>query len=99
MKHDYRSDSDSEQAQAFLSWLESETTAALARDHGNLETVRSSVFLFVNRAYEAGLPDALIGRMFGGCLAKAGFSEQDQDPVFDLLEFYAETAKQVHSGA
>ena len=98
MKHDYRIDPDSDKAQAFLDWLESETAAALRNDRGNAEAVKSSVFLYVNRAYEAGLPDATIGRIFGRCVAVAGYSEAEQDPVFDLLESFAETARAVHSG-
>ncbi len=97
MKHDYRSDPNSDKAQSFLSWLETETGDALRRDYGNVEAVKSSVFLYVNRAYEAGLPDGLVGELFGRCIVKAGYSEEEQDSVFDLLESLAVTAKAVHS--
>lgn len=97
MKHDYRSDPSSENAQSFLRWLESETANALREDYGNVEAIKSSVFLYVNRAYEAGLPDSLVGQIFGKSIAKAGYSETEQDSVFDLLESFAATAKSVHS--
>ena len=97
MKHDYRSDPDSDKASQFLEWLQSQTAAALSRDHGNIDAVASTVFLFVNRAYEAGLPDKLVGRMFGTCIARAGYSEEEQDAVFDLLESQAEVARAVHA--
>ncbi len=97
LNHDYRSDSDSDKAQTFLSWLESETADALRSDYGNVEAVKSSVFLYVNRAYEAGLPDGLVGQISGRCVAKAGYTEKEQDSVFDLLESFAATAKAVHS--
>ena len=61
MKHDYRNDPHSDEAQQFLSWLETETVDVLRRDYRNLEAVKSSVFLYVNRAFEAGLPDGLVG--------------------------------------
>ena len=97
MKHDFRADPSSTQAEAFLEWLESETTSALRRDRGDAEATKSSVFLYVNRAYEAGLPDHLIGGMFGRCVVGAGFNEAEQEPAFDLLEALAEIAKKVHS--
>lgn len=97
MKHDYRSDPNSDQARSFLSWLESETTNALRSDYGDVEALKSSVFLHVNRAYEAGLPDGLIGQIFGRCIAVSGYSEEEQESVFDLLESFAAIAKTVHS--
>lgn len=97
MKHDYRSDPNSDKAQLFLSWLETETADALRSDYGNVEAVKSSVFLYVNRAYEAGLPDGLVGQIFGKCIAKAGYSEAEQDSIFDLLESLGATAKAVHA--
>ena len=97
MKHDYRSDPDSERASEFLEWLESETVAALSRDHGNIDAIASTVFLYVNRAYEAGLPDKLVGGMFGRFIARAGYSEAEQDAVFDLLESQADVARAVHA--
>lgn len=97
MKHDYHNDPDSDEALQFLSWLESETAEALRADYGNLESVKSSVFLYVNRAYEAGLPDGLVGQIFGRCIAKAGYTEEEQDAVLDLLESLASVARAVHS--
>ncbi|MEM1175735.1 MAG: hypothetical protein AAGA33_07525 [Pseudomonadota bacterium] len=96
MKHDFRGDPDSARAQAFCDWLENETSNALRNDHGNIEAIKSSVFLYVNRAYEAGLPDAAVGRLFGRSIVKAGYSEEEQDAVFDLLESLAPVAKSVH---
>ncbi|MFK7955449.1 MAG: hypothetical protein AB8B96_05080 [Lysobacterales bacterium] len=97
MKHNYRTDPNSDNAQLFLSWLETETVKTLRSDYGNLDAVKSSTFLYVNRAYEAGLPDDIVGHIFGKCISKAGYSEAEQDIVFDLLETLATTAKGVHS--
>jgi hypothetical protein len=97
MKYDYRSDPDSDEAQSFLSWLEAETSNALRDDYGNIEAVKSSVFLYVNRAYEAGLPDSLVGKILGSCVATAGYNEAEQEVMFELLESLTATAKLVHA--
>ena len=60
MKHDYRKDPDSADAQGFLHWLEEQASEHLERDFGNADATRGSIFLFVNRACEAGLPDRLV---------------------------------------
>ena len=97
MKHNYRQDADSDQAKAFLSWLESDTANALKAGHGNVDAVRSSIFLYVNRAYEAGMPDDLVGQLFGESIARAGYTEEEQEAVIEVLESFAPIAKQVHA--
>lgn len=99
MKHDFPSDCDSDSAQAFINWLESETVSARRRGRNNAdaESLKASVFLYVNRAYEAGLPDNVVGGTFGRCIARAGYTEEEQDSVFDLLESLADVDRAVHN--
>ena len=54
------------------------------------------VFLAVNRAYEAQLPERDIARCFGTAVARAGISEDEEGAVFDLFEAMAEIASRVH---
>ena len=98
MKHDYRSDPDSVDAQLFLQWLEGELTLHLTRDFGDAEATRGSIFLFANRACEAGLPDELLAEIFGRALAKAGYGPNEEDAAVTTLQILVETARGVHRG-
>ena len=99
MKHDFREDPDSEQAKAFRDWLETETVGALGRDRGDTDAFKATVFLFTNRAYEAGLPDAEIAEIFGRSLARAGFGATDEQIALDWLDHFASIAQKVHPPA
>ena len=70
--------------------LLSETVACLQRGAGNSESLRAAVFLFLNRAYEAGMdPDAIcdsLGVMPDSVLKRAGLSPEDEAAI---LEAYA----------
>ncbi len=96
MKHDFRSDPDSEQASEFLDWLEAETISGLKRGFGDWEGVEFYVFLYVNRAYEAGVPEKVIGDIFGRSLVRAGYGDAEIETALDILEFFADTAREVH---
>lgn len=99
MKHDYRSDPDSADAQQFLHWLEEQAGEHLKRDFGNADATRGSIFLFVNRACEAGLPDRLIAQIFGRTLARAGYGSSEEDAAITCLEAFLGTARIVHGPA
>jgi hypothetical protein len=97
MKHDFRQQPSGEAAEQFCSWLEQETTASLRHSYGDAEATKSAIFLYVNRAYEAHMPGEQIGKMFGKCIARAGFREQDDEPAFAWLEFFGQLAAGVQA--
>ena len=96
MKHDFREQRSGDAAERFCYWLEQETIDLLHRSHGDSEATRSAIFLFVNRAYEAHMPDAQIGEMFGRCIVRAGLRKQDEAPAFAWLEEFGQIAAKVH---
>jgi hypothetical protein len=97
MKHDFRAEPSGAAADQFRSWLERETIDCLRRSLGDGEGTKTAIFLFVNRAYEAHLPEAEIGAMFGKCFVRAGSPEADEESAFALLEFLGEIAAKVHA--
>jgi hypothetical protein len=98
MKHNFPEQPDGANADRFLAWLEAETIDFLKRSIGDPETTRAAIFLFVNRAYEAHMPEDKIGAMFGKCFVRAGFPEEDEDAAFHLLDFFGQIASRTHSG-
>jgi len=96
-KHDFRAQPTGAAADGFCSWLEQVTIASLRRSHGNGEGTKSAIFLFVNRAYEAHMPEAQIGGMFEKCIVRAGFQEPDGEAAFAWLEFFGQLAAKVHA--
>ena len=75
---------------AFVATLLSETSAALQRSAGDAAALRGVVFLYLNRAYEAGLkPDRicdLLGISQNSILSRAKLSKQDEAAVMDAYE-------------
>ena len=96
MKHDFAASTDKAAEDEFLAWLETETINDLKRSYGDGEGTKTMIFLFANRAFEAHMPEPLIGRTFGKCIVRAGYREEDEAPAFDLLEFFAEVARRTH---
>ena len=96
MKHDFATSNDKAADDQFLAWLEAETINDLRRSYGDGEGTKTMIFLFVNRAFEAHMPEPLIGRTFGKCIVRAGYREQDEAPALDLFEFFAEIARRTH---
>jgi hypothetical protein len=94
MKHDFRQQPSGEAAECFCSWLKEETTASLRRSYG--EATKSAIFLLVNRAYEAHMPEPQIGEMFGKRIVQAGFLEQDEESAFAWLDHFSQLAAGVH---
>jgi enoyl-CoA hydratase/carnithine racemase len=72
---------------AFIETLLSETADALKRVADTQDSIRAVVFLYLNRAYEAGLdPDTicdLLGASEGCVLQRAGLSKQNEAAVMD----------------
>lgn len=96
MKHNFRQQPCGEDAEHFCSWIEQETTDSLRRSVGDGEATKSAIFLFINRAYEAHMPEAQIGQLFGKCIVRAGFQEEDEEPAFAWLEYFGQIATGVH---
>ena len=96
MKHDFRKEPDGTEDTRFREWLEDETIEALKRDYGDGEATKATVFLFVNRAYEAHMPEDEIAELFGKCVVRAGYREEDEEAVFSWLDAFGQIAKGVH---
>lgn len=77
---------------ALIETLLAETSAALQRSAGIPDSVRGAVFLFLNRAYEAGLEPDLICNLLGvsqdNVLNRAKLSEIDEAAVMDAYEIF-----------
>jgi hypothetical protein len=97
MKHDFATSTDKADDDRFIAWLEAETIADLRRTHGDGEGTKTMIFLFVNRAFEAHMPENLIGETFGKCIVRAGYREEDEGRAFDILEFLGGIARAAHS--
>jgi len=76
-----------------------ETAAYLRRDYGDVKAVEATLFLFANRAYEAALPEKSIWQALGTAIARAGYSEVEEERVLDLFEHIAGLAAKVHSNS
>ena len=98
MTHDFRTQPDGEAAERFRAWLEAQTIDGLRRTYGNAEATQAVIFLFVNRAFEAHMPEGMIGETFGKCIVRAGYRREDADDAIDTLESLAEIARGVHGG-
>ena len=98
MKYDFADSNDDAGAARFIAWIEAETIADLTRTYGDGEGTKTMIFLFVNRAFEAHMPETLIGETFGKCIVRAGYREEEEGPAFDLLEFLGGIARDVHGG-
>lgn len=97
MKHDFRAQPSGNAADSFCLWLEQETIESLRKAYGDNEATKGAIFLFVNRAYEAHMPESKIGEMFGTSMVRASFQEQDEEPVFSWLEQFGQLATAVHA--
>jgi hypothetical protein len=103
MKFDARTSDDPAEHASFVEWLVSETASGLSRSRGNRESLRASLFLYLNRAYEARLsPDLiadLIGCAEGGILDRAGLSAAEESAVIDEFEILAPIIEATHNDA
>ena len=96
-KHDFSREPTGAAADQFRLWLEQATTDMLRRTIGDAEGTKTAIVLFVNRAYEAKMPDREIGGMFGKCFVRSGHPQEDEEAAWELLEYLGEIAKATHS--
>jgi hypothetical protein len=96
VNHDFRKQPGGYEAARFLSWLEQETVQGLQRSYGDAEATKAVIFLYVNRAFEAHMLEPQVGQLFGKCIVRAGFNEEDEEPAFAWLESFAQVAARVH---
>jgi len=90
MKFDARKDHDPQKRDAFIEWLVTEAASGLQQSAGIPEALRAVVFLYLHRAYEAGLGADLVCDLLGitqhSVLVRANLSETDQLTVLDAFE-------------
>ncbi len=98
MPFDARGEHTPEQKAAFVDWLTAETTQMFAKSAGHAEGLKSSVFLAVNRAHDAGLSSKECARIIGVSSARANLSPSDENIAFDWLEALDPIAAAVHDG-
>jgi hypothetical protein len=98
LKHDFRREPTGQKAEQFKLWLRDETIKTLNRGHSDMESLKTSMFLFVNRAYEAHMPDQDIAEIIGVAIVRAGYSEAQEEVAFDWLDQFGPIAKATHAG-
>ena len=96
MKHDFSINPTGDEADKFINWLREETISSLKTSHGDLEKLKSSLFLYVNRAYESKLNEDEIYKLLAVAIVRAGYCENEEGPVFDLFESFSQIAKGTH---
>jgi hypothetical protein len=100
MKFDARKDNDDLKRIEFKDWLTKETVNDLKRSEGKPEELKSCIFLFLNRAYEAHLDPDEIVNMLGvdqtSILELANLEGADEQIVLKSYELLDSTISQVH---
>ncbi|MDP6545096.1 MAG: hypothetical protein QGH60_14000 [Phycisphaerae bacterium] len=96
MKHNYKNSTDENAGEQLRQRLETETVADLMSSYGDVEATKAAIFLFVNRAFESQMPESQIAELFGRCIVRAGFREEDEEPAFAWLETFAHVARGVY---
>jgi hypothetical protein len=81
MKFNARVDSSPDAKRAFVAWLVDGTTSSLRKVAGDVEALKAAVFLYLNRAYEAGLHAEEITDLLGigpqNVMSRASLSKTD----------------------
>jgi len=98
MKYDFNKGSETVGAIEFKKWLSEETIRSLKQDKKNNdpEALKGTIFLFINRSYEAHIPESDIAEIFGVAVVRAGYSEQEENFVFDWFGTFAEIASKMY---
>ncbi len=96
MKHDFSKHPQGGDADRFISWLREETVSALKSDHGDLESLKTTLFLYANRAYEAKLAEEQIYTLLAISIVHAGYSDEEEGRVLDIFESFAQIARGVN---
>jgi len=98
MTYDFKTSLVGAAADRFLAWFEAETVDELQRAYGDGDATKGTIFLYVNRAYESHMPERMIAEMFGKCIVRAGYREEDEEPASAWFESLAAIARKVHGG-
>lgn len=100
MRYDARVNPDPAARAAFTEWLVREAASGLQRARGDADALRGIVFLYLSRAYEAGLdPEAalqLFGVGPGTAVDEAGLSLEDQEAVIEAYDEQDPLIRRVH---
>ena len=98
MKFDARTEHSPEKKEAFVAWLTGETASMFERADGDRERLKAAVFLFSNRAREAGLLEAEVADTLGVSIARAALSKEEEEAVLDFAETIDPLATAVYAG-
>jgi hypothetical protein len=100
MKFNAHTDKSAAGKETFITWLLNETVSALQRAAGKPEALKAAVFLYLNRAYEAGLSADEITDLFGvqpgNALTCANLGKQDEELVLVAFESMDGLIEAVH---
>jgi hypothetical protein len=101
MKSEPNQSPSPEKRNAFVAWLVDETVSAFVRAAGDREALKAAVFLFLNRAYEAGLAADEITDLLGigpkSAMSRASLSKTDEEAVFAAFDELDELIESVHA--
>ena len=90
MKFDARSNTDQKRHDEFVEWLANETAQDLRKSVGQPERIKTAVFVYLHRGYEAHLdPDFIVDLLGVGpksILNAAGYIGADEETVLDHFE-------------
>ena len=100
MKYDARTEQNTDKHSEFKNWLISETVSGLKKSSGKPEEIKSCIFLFLNRAYEAHLDPDEIVNMLGAATPSimdlAEYKGADEEAVLSSYELLDPTISQTH---
>jgi hypothetical protein len=85
----------------YVAWLVDQTVSTLRRAAGNPEALKAAVFLYLSRAYEAGLlADKIADYLAVGAtsiLSRAALSKQDEEAILDAYDLLDETIESTYA--
>ncbi|MDT4331120.1 hypothetical protein ACQE3E_16100 [Methylomonas sp. MED-D] len=100
MKYDAKVEHSHEKHTEFTQWLIRETVSGLLKSKGNPEEIKSCVFLFLHRAYEAHFdPDEivdLLGAKKPSIIDKAELFGADEEAVLAAYELLDPVISQMY---
>ncbi len=100
MKYNSRTERDNEKHSEFKNWLIKETVSGLKNSRGKPEEIKSCIFLFLNRAYEAHLDPDEIVNMLGtekpNIMDLAEYKGADEEAVLSSYELLDPTISQTY---
>ena len=99
MNHDYSTKPEGEKAQEFSAWLLAQTIKNLTDSYGDLGALKSSLFLFANRAYESKMPENKVAETLGVSIVRAGYTELEEEKVYDIFESFIDVVEATHENS